>query len=67
MAVLYTGSLDPKVLEASRAKKKVIYDLLGSERHLRSKRDLIEKFVEDHLSRLSKLPWCVATGQNLWA
>lgn len=45
-------SLDPKVRDASKAKKKMVYDLLGSERHLRSKRDLIEKFIEQHMSAL---------------
>lgn len=45
-------SLDPKIRDASKAKKKLVYDLLGSERHLRSKRDLIEKFIEEHMSAL---------------
>jgi type I restriction enzyme R subunit len=45
-------SLDPKIRDASKAKKKMIYDLLGSERHLRSKRDLIEKFIEQHMPAL---------------
>ena len=45
-------SLDPKIRDASNAKKKMVYDLLGSERHLRSKRDLIEKFIEQHMSAL---------------
>ncbi len=45
-------SLDPKIRDASRAKKKMIYDLLGSERHLRSKRDLIEKFIEQNMSAM---------------
>ncbi|NSY40051.1 type I restriction endonuclease subunit R [Leisingera sp. ANG59] len=45
-------SLDPKVRDGSVAKKKVVYDLLGSERHLRSKRELIEKFVNQHMSAL---------------
>ena len=35
-------------------------DLLGSERHLRSKRDLIEKFIEQHMPNLS-------TGQDVQA
>ncbi|CUH65734.1 Type-1 restriction enzyme R protein [Thalassovita gelatinovora] len=43
-------SLDPKTRDASKAKKKMVYDLLGSERHLRSKRELIEKFIEQHMS-----------------
>ncbi len=42
-------SIDPKIRDASKAKKKMVYDLLGSERHLRSKRDLIEKFIEQHM------------------
>ncbi|WP_417713742.1 type I restriction endonuclease subunit R [Pseudophaeobacter arcticus] len=42
-------SLDPIIRDASKAKKKMVFDLLGSERHLRSKRDLIEKFIEQHM------------------
>ncbi|PHO02221.1 hypothetical protein CSC82_16820 [Rhodobacteraceae bacterium 4F10] len=45
-------SLDPKVRNSSKAKKKMVYDLLGSERHLRSKRELIEKFIEQHMADL---------------
>lgn len=46
-------STDPKVRDASRAKKKMVQDLLGSERHLRSKRDLIEKFIEEHMAAMT--------------
>ena len=46
-------STDPKARDASRAKKKMVQDLLSSERHLRSKRDLIEKFIEEHMSALT--------------
>ncbi|EPX80258.1 type I restriction endonuclease subunit R [Litoreibacter arenae] len=47
-------SLDPKVRDASKAKRKMVYDLLGSERHLRSKRELIEKFIEEHMPNMPK-------------
>ncbi|MEX0306005.1 MAG: type I restriction endonuclease subunit R [Ruegeria sp.] len=47
-------SLDPKVRDGSEAKKKMVYDLLGSERHLRSKRELIEKFIDQHMAALPK-------------
>ncbi|MFT6568280.1 MAG: type I restriction enzyme R subunit [Parvibaculaceae bacterium] len=47
-------SLDPKIKDASRAKKKMVLDLLGSERQLRSKRELIEKFIEQHMPNLSQ-------------
>ena len=46
-------STDPKVRDASRAKKQMVQDLLGSERHLRSKRDLIEKFIEEHMTAMT--------------
>jgi len=46
-------SLDPKLRDASLVKKKMVYDLLGSERHLRSKRELIEKFIEQHMPTIS--------------
>lgn len=45
-------SLDPKIRDAADVKKKMVYDLLGSESHLRSKRDLIEKFIEQHMSTI---------------
>ncbi len=47
-------SLDPKVRDASNAKKKMVYDLLGSERHLRSKRELIEEFIEQHMPHVQQ-------------
>ncbi|MCK0169575.1 type I restriction endonuclease subunit R [Aliiroseovarius sp. S1123] len=47
------GSLDPKIRDASQAKKKMVQDLLGSERHLRSKRELIEKFIEEHMGAMA--------------
>jgi type I restriction enzyme, R subunit len=53
-------SPDPKVRDASRAKRKMVTDLLGSERHLRSKRELIEKFIEQHMPSLG-------TGQDVQA
>ncbi|GAA6187837.1 type I restriction endonuclease subunit R [Litorivita sp. NS0012-18] len=46
-------SLDPKTRDASQAKKKMVQDLLGSERHLRSKRELIEKFIEEHMGAMT--------------
>jgi hypothetical protein len=48
-----TDSLDPKIRDASKAKRKLVADLLASERHLRSKRDLIEKVMEQHMPTLS--------------
>ena len=51
-------STDPKIRDASRAKKKMVQDLLGSERHLRSKRELIEKFIEENMSAME-------TGQSV--
>jgi type I restriction enzyme R subunit len=53
-------SLDPKIRDASKAKRKIVSDLLGSERHLRSKRELIERFIEQHMPNL-------ATGQDVQA
>ena len=31
----------------------MVQDLLGSERHLRSKKDLIEKFIEEHMTAMT--------------
>lgn len=47
------SSADPKIRDASEAKKKLVQDLLGSERHLRSKRELIEKFIEEHMTSMT--------------
>ncbi|MEP2920935.1 MAG: type I restriction endonuclease subunit R [Sulfitobacter sp.] len=43
-------SLDPKVREEGARKRKVIFDLLGSEKQLRSKRELIEQFIEQNMA-----------------
>jgi type I restriction enzyme R subunit len=48
-AIADQDSTDPKIRDAAKAKTKMVYDLLGSERHLRSKKDLIEKFIEQHM------------------
>ena len=42
-------SLDPKVREGSADRRKAVMDLLKSEAQLRSKRELIEKFIEEHM------------------
>ena len=42
-------SLDPKVREGSAERRKAVMDLLKNEAQLRSKRDLIEKFISDHM------------------
>lgn len=48
-AIANQDSADPKIRDAAKAKTKMVYDLLGSERHLRSKRELIEKFIDQHM------------------
>lgn len=65
-AIAEEDSLDPKVRDASKAKKRMIYDLLGSERHLRSKRDLIEKFIEQHMPMLPKGQTVEEAFTNFW-
>ena len=47
-------SLDPKIRDVSKAKRKMVYDLLGSERRLRSKRNLIEKVIEQLMPRMTE-------------
>lgn len=59
-------SLDPKARDASQAKKKMVYDLLGSERHLRSKRELIEKFIEQHMSTMSRDQSVTEAFNDFW-
>lgn len=46
-------SLDPVVREEGERKKKVVLDLIGSERQLRSKRELIEQFIEHNMPNRS--------------
>lgn len=46
-------SLDPVVREEGARKKKVVMDLIGSERQLRSKRELIEQFIEHNMPNRS--------------
>ena len=59
-------SLDPKIRDASKAKRKMIDDLLGSEKQLRSKRELIEKFIEQHMPRLGKGQDVQAAFSDFW-
>lgn len=53
-------SLDPKNSSYLKGKAEMVTNLLGSERHLRSKRELIEKFIEEHMPSLG-------TGQDVQA
>lgn len=59
-------SLHPKIRDASKAKRKMIADLLGSERQVRSKRELIEKFIEQHMPRLGKGQDVQAAFSDFW-
>jgi type I restriction enzyme R subunit len=59
-------STDPKVRDQSKAKKKMVFDLLGSERHLRSKRDLIEKFIDQHMSVMPRRESVEAAFNEFW-
>ncbi len=47
------NSLDQNVRDEGARKKKVVMDLIGSERQLRSKRELIEKFIEYNMPNRS--------------
>lgn len=60
-------SLDPKIKDASNAKKKMVYDLLGSERHLRSKRELIEKFIEQHMPNMKDSQSVAGAFSKFWS
>ncbi len=60
------NSLDPKIRDAAQAKKKMVYDLLGSERHLRSKRELIEKFIEQNMANMSKDQSVTEAFNDFW-
>ena len=44
-------SLDPGVRDGSADRRKAVMDLLRSEAQLRSKRDLIERFIGEHMPR----------------
>ncbi|MGB0508031.1 MAG: type I restriction endonuclease subunit R, partial [Pikeienuella sp.] len=58
--------LDPTVRDSAKAKKKMIYDLLSSERHLRSKRDLIEKFIEQHMATVPEGQTVTEAFNGFW-
>ncbi|MEP1835720.1 MAG: type I restriction endonuclease subunit R, partial [Hyphomonas sp.] len=60
-------SLDPKIRDASKAKKKSLYDLLGSERQLRSKRELIEKFIEQHMPNVAGGTTIESAFDSFWS
>lgn len=47
------NSTDPATREEGTRKKKIVMELLGSERQLRSKRELIEKFIEQYVPTIS--------------
>ncbi|MFY0598012.1 MAG: type I restriction endonuclease subunit R [Cognatishimia sp.] len=49
-AITDLDSADKAKADAAKAKKKHVFDLLKNERQLRSKRDLIEKFIDEHMS-----------------
>lgn len=59
-------SLDPKVRDGAEAKKKMVYNLLGSERHLRSKRELIEQFIDQHMPRVQAGQPINETFESFW-
>jgi len=60
-------STDPKVKDAAKAKKKMVSDLLGSERQLRSKRDLIEKFIEQNMAELGEGQTVNSVFSEFWS
>jgi len=47
--------------------EKMVYDLLGSEQHLRSKRDLIEKFIERHMPNTQEGQTIEEAFTGFWA
>jgi type I restriction enzyme, R subunit len=51
-------SPDPETQEANDLKLKLVFDLLGSDVKLRSKRELIERFIKENMPRLP-------AGQNV--
>ena len=46
-------NLSPDKKEESAKKRKVVFDMLNTEIHLRSKRELIKKFVESYMPEIS--------------
>ncbi|PHQ80236.1 MAG: restriction endonuclease subunit R, partial [Coxiella sp. (in: Bacteria)] len=46
------NSLDQNVRDEGAKKRAAILDLLGSEQHLRSKRDLIERFIDENMPNI---------------
>jgi len=52
------NSLDQNVREQGQKKRAIILDLLGTEQQLRSKRDLIERFIDENMP-------AIAPGQSV--
>lgn len=46
------NSLDQNVREQGQKKRAIVLDLLGSEQQLRSKRELIERFIEENMPHI---------------
>jgi len=59
-------STDPKAKDAAQAKRKMVSDLLGAERQLRSKRDLIEKFIEQNMSAIGDGQSVASVFSEFW-
>jgi len=60
-------STDPETKASAREQRKAILDLLGSEPRLRSKRDLIEKFIEGYLPGIATSGEIEAGFDKFWS
>jgi hypothetical protein len=59
------NSLDASQRDESVRKRKLVMDMLGSEAQLRSKRDLIEQFIEQHMPKVRIPTYPVGCSDNI--
>ncbi len=61
------SSLDPQKGSSAAQKRKLIIDLLGSDVKLRSKRELIERFIDDYMPKMSDEKNVAETFSEFWS
>jgi type I restriction enzyme R subunit len=60
------SSDDPEEQRTAESRKQAVLDMLGSEVQLRSKRELIEKFISEHLSNVSSAGGVESSFAAFW-
>ena len=66
LAAIAETAGDVEASEDAATRKKAILDMLGSEAHLRSKRDLIEEFIASYLPGMTSGDETIDTFRRFW-